>query len=40
MPVPRASRGCSVSPALVDLGAEEVVRDYARRMQIEESFRY
>ncbi len=29
----------AVSPALADLSAEEVVRDYARRMQIEESFR-
>ncbi|EQD73434.1 transposase for IS1330, partial [mine drainage metagenome] len=29
----------AVSPALADLSAEEVVGDYARRMQIEESFR-
>ena len=29
----------AVSPALADLSAEEVVRDDARRMQIEESFR-
>ena len=29
----------AVSPALAELSAEEVVRDYARCMQIEESFR-